>query len=207
MGERMKMNKVQSVKNGFYKRWGSNSDFEESNCPLCKIVEMTEIADLYSQPNPQICTEWSEKKHSMESRFYQCPKCKKVFAYWESGDYDNFYLQEVTIQSMISDSKTKPSLNPSSRRIGTTVIKGKIPSWVSDSEVNRLRKEFDPEMLFQELKDIMINPSNWKRDCKFQSAHEITRIFDCKPLDDQLRLYVYTDLTETKILRIEFQTE
>lgn len=54
LGEGMKM-KVQPVKNGFYKRWGSNSDFEESNCPLCKIVEMTDIADLYSQPNPQIC--------------------------------------------------------------------------------------------------------------------------------------------------------
>lgn len=205
-----KQSKVQTVKNGFYKRWGSNSDFDKDKCPLCKI-EMKDIADLYEEPNPEICVEWSEKKESMESRFYQCPKCKKIFVFWESGDYDYFYLQEVTIQNMISNSpkNLKSNFNPSSRRMGTEALRGLIPSWVSDSEVERIRKEFDPEMSFQELKDIMTKSSNWKRIQKFQNDKNspIERLFDCKPLDDQLRLLVYTNATDTKVIKIRFQTE
>jgi hypothetical protein len=100
-------------------------------------------------------------------------------------------------------------INPSSRRMGTEVLRGLIPSWVSDSEVERIRKEFDPEMPFQELKDIMTKSSNWKRIQKFQNDKNspIERLFDCKPLDDQLRLLVYTDATDTKVIKIRFQTE
>ena len=216
-------NKVQTVKNGFYKKWDSNSDFEKDDCPFCKI-EMDKIADWYDSPSEypkgnfvasrmdgmphiDICEEWSQRKESMEARFSQCPKCKKIFVYWESGDYDDFHLQEVLLQNFTVKQTPKPSLNPSSRRIGTKALRELIPSWITDSKVERLRKEFDPIMPFQDLKNLMINPSNWKRICKFQHGNEIERIFDCRPLDDQLRLYVYTDLAEQKVLRFKFQTE
>jgi hypothetical protein len=89
-------NKVQIVKNGIHKKWKSTDDVMAENCPVCKR-EMEDIADLYTQPNPDICTEWARRKQSMESRFYQCHNCNKTFVYWEWGDYEVFHLQEVTI--------------------------------------------------------------------------------------------------------------
>ena len=87
------------------------------------------------------------------------------------------------------------------KRIGTNEIRELIPAWVSDLEIEKLRKEFDPEIPFHILKNIMRKSANWKRIGKHTEGNEIERVFDCTPLDDQLRLYDYVSRKPTTFSR------
>ena len=84
-------------------------------------------------------------------------------------------------------------------------IKTLIPSWIN-SQVETLRKQFDPEIEKEEFETLTKNPKNWKRIIKQKDGENILRVFDCKPFDDQLRLYVLLD-SSGKIISFEFQTE
>lgn len=98
--------------------------------------------------------------------------------------------------------------NPSYRKLDVEYLKRVIASSVTDSEVEKLRKEFLPELDFADLKGKMTEPSNWKQISKVRTDdNKIERIFDCKPLEDQLRCYILTDSSDTRIVELYFQTE
>jgi hypothetical protein len=89
--------------------------------------------------------------------------------------------------------------------MNTEEIKKLIPSWIN-SQVETLRKQFDPEIEKEEFETLIKNPKNWKRIIKEKNGENTLRVFDCKPFDDQLRLYVLVN-PSGKILSFEFQTE
>lgn len=91
-------------------------------------------------------------------------------------------------------------------KISTKQIKENIATWIIP-QIERLCKEFVPEYSKKEFQTLTEKPSNWKRMCKDKSFNKIERIFDCKPFDDQLRLYVYTNLEDTEIISYSFHTE
>jgi hypothetical protein len=82
-------------------------------------------------------------------------------------------------------------------------IKKLIPSWLDYPLVERLRKEF--ELSKEDFDKKAKNPKKWKRIVKEKRGELTLRIFDCKPFDDQLRLYVITE--REKIIKIDFRTE
>lgn len=55
-----------------------------------------------------------------------------------------------------------------------------------------------------EIIDSATKAKNWKRIIKrVTESGNIQRVFDCLPLDDQLRAYVTSNSTDTEILKIE----
>lgn len=91
----------------------------------------------------------------------------------------------------------------------TDDIKAMIPQWLTADEQRRIQAMFSPPIALEELAPILTNPKNWKRISKYYGGTEgdLQRIFDCRPLDDQLRLYVLTDRADTKVLRYTFRSE
>ncbi len=74
----------------------------------------------------------------------------------------------------------------------TDDIKILIPQWVTDTVISDIGGQFDPPILA--LEAIMKNIKNWKRENKIiYPDGKIERIFDCRPLDGQLRLYVVSE--------------
>lgn len=86
---------------------------------------------------------------------------------------------------------------------------GLISGWATAEEIERLRKEFDPPYSFEDFCNIMRTRENWSQMVVTRNKREghIERVFDCKPLNDQLRLYVSSDLADEKIIEHTFQTE
>jgi hypothetical protein len=79
--------------------------------------------------------------------------------------------------------------------LNTEDIKNKIPEWLTRSEIDRLKSEFvseEPEF-YNSFESVVSNPKNWKRIIKKKVENGIERVFDCKPLDDQLRFYIITN--------------
>ena len=88
-------------------------------------------------------------------------------------------------------------------------IKSLIPIWLTDAEIAKIRSQFtlsphDEEFLKPEL---LRNPKNWKRILKENDQGLISRIFDFRPADDQLRLHVITDREDKDIVAHLFQGE
>jgi hypothetical protein len=48
----------------------------------------------------------------------------------------------------------------------------------------------------------MQDEKNWKREEKYKEDGVIVRRFDCRPFDDQLRAYISTDLSDTKVISV-----
>lgn len=107
-------------------------------------------------------------------------------------------------------------------RVTSEGIRTQIPSWLTDDEVLRLWRGFEPpEGTLEEFTKVVRTSKNWVRISKsgliqyFASAsrrnprqrYAWQRIYDCKPFDDQLRLYVTTDKDDEKITNHEFMTE
>ena len=75
-----------------------------------------------------------------------------------------------------------------------------------------IKKEFVPELTDEQVQQAF-DDNNWKRRSKSKDSYMIPnrtvieRMFDCKPFDDQLRAYVYTDESDQHILRIDIHGE
>ena len=75
-----------------------------------------------------------------------------------------------------------------------------------------IKNEFYPILTDEEVKKVL-HTDNWKRDYKQKDPYSspgkilIERMFDCRPFDSQLRAYVYTDETDSKILEIDVRGE
>jgi len=88
-------------------------------------------------------------------------------------------------------------------------IKALIPTWLTDAYIENIRSQFtlspqDEEFLKPEL---LRNPKLWKRMSKENDRGLITRCFDFRPADDQLRLYVVTDKEDKNVVAYLFQGE
>ena len=75
----------------------------------------------------------------------------------------------------------------------------------------QIRNEFVPPLRDEELA-FMFDPQNWEilneePDEFIFGKKVMERIYNCEPLDDQLRAYVYTDMKDKTILKVEVQTE
>lgn len=94
-------------------------------------------------------------------------------------------------------------------KLSAEAIRGLIPGWATAEEIERLRNEFDPPLSFEDLLNIMREFDNWSQIVILRDKRNghIERVFDCKPLGDQLRLHVFSDLTDEKIVEHVFQTE
>jgi len=98
-------------------------------------------------------------------------------------------------------------------KLSTQDCKEALIKYLTPAMVYELKKEFtnnDHAMIDTESVKI----SNWKRTSKSRVEHDtnaplgsIERTFDCKPFDDQLRAYVYTDSKDEIILSIIVQGE
>jgi len=89
----------------------------------------------------------------------------------------------------------------------TDTIKKQIPAWMTDAEIERLRNQFDPAISTAVFAFVTRAASSWKRESKNHWGAGYERVFDCRPYEQQLRCYVYTDPTDTHIVRYVFQTE
>lgn len=94
-------------------------------------------------------------------------------------------------------------------KLSAETIRDLIPGWAVAEEVDRLRKEFDPPYSFEDFCNIMRTRENWSQIIVIRDERKghIERVFDCKPLDDQLRLHVISDLADERIISHFFQTE
>ena len=78
--------------------------------------------------------------------------------------------------------------------------------------LDKIADEFYPRLKDEEVKKTL-EVKNWKSQYKQKDKYTIPgrilneRLFDCKPFDDQLRGYVYTDETDSSILKIIVQGE
>lgn len=91
--------------------------------------------------------------------------------------------------------------------LNSKALKLLIPTFATDDEVRRLCGRFVPLVPFTEMAEHIRKPSNWKRIGKERVAGTILRTFNCAPLDDQLRLYVVTDSSDTVVVNHYFQDE
>lgn len=79
-------------------------------------------------------------------------------------------------------------------------------------KVDFIKKEFEPELTDEEVK-VTFDDNNWRRLSKSKDSYMIPgrtiieRLFDCRPFDDQLRAYVYTDESDQHILTIDIHGE
>ena len=56
---------------------------------------------------------------------------------------------------------------------------------------DHIKNQFDPPLLDAEWRKTL-SITNWKRITKETNGLEVTRCFDCKPFDDQLRATIVT---------------
>lgn len=75
-----------------------------------------------------------------------------------------------------------------------------------------IKGEFIPRLTSEEVEQtIFVN--NWTQSYRQKIVYSSTnpdgfeRCFDCKPFDDQLRAYVYSDPTDTRIIEVEIVGE
>lgn len=94
-------------------------------------------------------------------------------------------------------------------KLSAEAIRDLIPGWAKAEEIERLRKEFDPPYSFEDLCNIIRTRENWSQIVVTRDKRRghIERVFDCRPLDDQLRLHVFSDLEDERITDHVFQTE
>jgi len=90
-------------------------------------------------------------------------------------------------------------------KYSTETIKPMIVKWCKDN-MWIVRGQFSP-MLPEKDAQVCLLEKNWKRMSKEKDGETITRGFDCKPFDDQLRAYVVTDKNDSRILSIIVQGE
>jgi hypothetical protein len=93
-------------------------------------------------------------------------------------------------------------------KITTELCKELIVEFVKnnkDSIVNEFHPPLNPDDLLEKAGKV----KHWKRILKRKDKESLTveRGFDCTPFDDQLRAYVITDITDTKVLRVSVQGE
>lgn len=89
-------------------------------------------------------------------------------------------------------------------------IKSLIPAWLTDAEIEKIRSQFSPVSVYDEqfLKpELLRNSKNWKRILKENDRGLISRTFDFRPADDQLRLEVVTDEKDEEVIKYRFQGE
>ena len=78
--------------------------------------------------------------------------------------------------------------------------------------LERIKDEFEPRLEDQEAKETLY-AVNWTQQYRQKTIYSSTnpdgfvRLFDCKPFNDQLRAYVYSDPTDTHILKVEIVGE
>jgi len=99
----------------------------------------------------------------------------------------------------------------------TGAIKAMIAEWLNDVEVKHLYDCYSEiDMDLTAFGKLIRDSRNWRRTTKRKVRGEMTvveaaldweRTFDCRPLDDTLRLYVRTDPTDSEVVRHNFQTE
>lgn len=56
------------------------------------------------------------------------------------------------------------------------------------NEWERIRNEFSPPLLPEDV--CKTKAKNWRRIIKETNSFVVSRVFDCRPFDDQLRAYV-----------------
>lgn len=99
---------------------------------------------------------------------------------------------------------TNPCVNIPTQpaKIGTDECKKFIADLVL-ANPGLVAKEFSPAD--PQAEQMASVPKNWSRTSKSKDGKLSVREFDCKPLDDQLRAYVYDD--GTKIVKVEIDGE
>lgn len=170
-------------------KWDGDDKCLSCNSILNSLHSIEEL-EVGSDPDS-----WTEE--SMEWSISECPQCKKLYLYTEAGDYDYFVFREV--ERIVEENENK-------KEKGTEEIKSLIPTWLTDEEIERLRNEFIPAIPKEKFEQIVKNEKSWKRDSKRSIEGGFERVFDCRPLDSQLRLYVITD-RENNITSHYFQSE
>lgn len=92
-------------------------------------------------------------------------------------------------------------------KITTEQCKQLIVKFCADNK-DYINRQFT-ENLSEEIYSKVLEPRNWRRRSKGMdySGRGIERSFDCRPLDDQLRAYVITDVTDEKVLGLTVQGE
>ncbi len=90
-------------------------------------------------------------------------------------------------------------------KITTEYIKTLIPTLLTDEALKHIQSQFTEDLtpMHADLK----NPKHWKRESKNAENSKIVRCFDFRPLDGQLRLYIYSDSTDTNFIGHEFLGE
>ena len=96
-------------------------------------------------------------------------------------------------------------------KFSSDLIKKSIPQWIVP-EIERLRHEFRPVLEIDAFKKDATQPKNWKQISKekvrsLRGNEAVKRSFNCDPLDDQLRLYVWTNKTDTELVAFQFVTQ
>lgn len=110
------------------------------------------------------------------------------------------------------------STNTTSTKLTSALLKQRI---VDDAiaQIDMIVRQFcGPDDTRDNILKAVRSTKNWKRIEKEKlpsgvAAYHgyvtgtVRRIFDCNPLDDQLRAYVYTDATDTQVLEIRISAE
>lgn len=91
----------------------------------------------------------------------------------------------------------------------TELLRGELVQRATDAEVSSILCGFceQTDGAHKELAAAMRKATNWRRMYKRRENGMIERVFNCAPLDDQLRAYVYTDLGDSNIVDVRFETE
>lgn len=115
--------------------------------------------------------------------------------------------------------------NPGMGKLSTDELRPEVAR-LAASRIDDIMSEFVPGT---EDRAVMLanvsDPKNWKRIQKYRDDNDLVdnyglaagsypagsrgwmRVFDCKPLDDQLRAYVVTDPDDKVIVSCEFEGE
>jgi hypothetical protein len=71
-----------------------------------------------------------------------------------------------------------------------------------------IKADFDPTLTDEEVRKTVF-ANNWRQSYRQKNKYStinpdgFERLFDCIPFDDQLRAYVYSDPTDTHILKVD----
>ncbi|OPZ36144.1 MAG: hypothetical protein BWY99_02077 [Synergistetes bacterium ADurb.BinA166] len=89
-------------------------------------------------------------------------------------------------------------------KMTTDILRVKVAAKAVE-DLGRIQSFFHPESVPVEA---LASPRNWSRLSKERSEDgNWLRVFDCRPLDDQLRAYVFTDVSDGNLLSITFEGE
>jgi hypothetical protein len=94
-------------------------------------------------------------------------------------------------------------------KLSTETIKNMIPAWLTDQAIAEIRAQFDEPNDPRLSTDSLRNPKNWRRIHKSRGflGRGWERIFDYRPAEDQLRLYVYSDDADETVVEYFFSAE